>query len=113
MGIEIELRGPDRFPELAAAFGPAVSDIVGKATYDLLARTQHTSPFREGNLKASHQARYRQGETRGELYVGAHYAGYQEFGTTHGVPARRWVRDAVDVVQPAMVAMLGRLEERL
>jgi HK97 gp10 family phage protein len=113
----------DRWSEVIANFKPAVARIIGKVTLDSYARSQLTVPVRRpdveeatgvtgGFLKASGQPDFHAGALEGEIRYTAYYAGYVHDGTVK-MPARPFLRDAVESVVPSMLLAFRGLEGML
>lgn len=102
----------DNWARVMANFRPAVADIIGKTTLDAYARSQLTVPVDTAFLKNSGQPDYAPGAMEGEIRYTAYYAGYVHEGTFR-MPARPFLRDAVDEILPSMLAAFMTLEGRL
>lgn len=118
----------ESFGKLARMFPEKVGVVVRKTTFDIEADVKANAPIRDGHLVNSVGSKV--GGTEGEVFVGADYAPYVEFGHAQQpgryVPAigKRLVRDfvpgkpfffpAVERARPgfdaAMASMLGSLE---
>ena len=130
------MAGFNRFPELAAQFGPILSQVVRKTALDLQAQAATAAPVDTGFLRnsiymvASDGSTYGgTGSPPGDSYlmqevaapddqytayvaVGANYGAYVELGTRH-MPAQPYFYPAVDAVAPSFEAALGSLEGQL
>lgn len=106
-------------PQIAANFPRLVSDIVSKTIHDTYARSQITVPVRKnqrrvrgGALKQSGQVHYTPGAQEGEVAYVIYYAVYVHEGTFR-MPARPFLKNALDDSMPGLVAALAQLERRL
>lgn len=107
----------DRWGTVIARFPKATSDIIGKVTADAYAHSQVSVPVRRdqrrvrgGFLKNS--GTYSSSGQEGEIRYTAYYAGYVHEGT-YKMPARPFLRDAVEGIVPSMLAAFRSLEGRL
>lgn len=129
--------GFNRFPEIVARFGPAVSQIVRKSAFDVQALYASTCPRDTGFMAGSAYVVTSQESTYGQggvpppkdayllpevakpddpytahIAVGANYAIYPEMGTRYQPPQPAFY-PAVDAVEPQFEAAMGKLEEAL
>lgn len=94
---------------LPAAVRRRLSLAVRKVAADVQARAQQVVPVDTGATKNSIRAKAVD-ELTSEVVVGTHYAAYLEFGT-HKMPARPYLRPAVEAVRPAFEAAIGQAIE--
>jgi HK97 gp10 family phage protein len=99
----------NRLPELPAATRRRISQVVRKVASDVEARAKQIVPVDTGATKNSIRAQT-VNELTSEVVVGTHYAAYLEFGT-HKMPARPYLRPAVEAVRPAFEAAIGQAIE--
>lgn len=113
----------NRWPDVIRNFRPAMARIIGKTTLDAYAGSQLTVPVRRpdveaetgvtgGFLKASGQPDFSPGALEGEIRYTAYYAGYVHEGTVR-MPARPFLRDAVEASVPSMIMAFRGLEGML
>lgn len=107
----------DRWDTVIARFPQATANIIGKVTADAYARSQVTVPVRKdqrrvrgGFLKNS--GTYSSHGQEGEIRYTAYYAGYVHEGTSK-MPARPFLRDAVEGIVPQMLLAFRQLEGML
>ncbi len=130
------MAGYNRFPELAAQFGPILSQIVKKTALDLQGQAASRAAVDTGFMKnsiyvvTSDTSTYgNAGAPQGDSYllpevaapsdqytayaaVGANYAVYVNYGTRFQ-PAQPFWEPAIDAVAPSFEAALGALESKL
>jgi len=131
------MAGFNRFPEIVAKFGPAVSQIVRKSAFDVQALYAATCARDTGFMAnsayvvTSKESTYGQGgvtppkgayllpehakpedEYTAHIAVGANYAIFPEMGTRYQ-PAQPAFYPAVDSVEPSFMAAMGKLEDAL
>jgi len=131
------MAGFNRFPEIVARFGPAVSQIVRKSAFDVQALYASTCPRDTGFMASSayvvtsKESTYGQGASTppkgayllpehpkpddsytAHVAVGANYAIFPELGTRHQPPQPAFY-PAVDAVEPQFMAAMGKLEDAL
>lgn len=128
--------GFNRFPELAAQFGPVLSQMVRKAAFDLQAQAASRAPVDTGFLRnsiytvtARNSTYGAAGAPSGDSYllpevaapddaytayvaVGANYGAFVNYGTRFQ-PAQPYWEPAVDAVMPSFEEALGLLESKL
>lgn len=113
----------NRWDRVIQRFPIATSQIIGKVTFDAYARSQLSVPVRRpdveeatgitgGFLKNSGQPVHSAGSQEGEIRYTAYYAGYVHDGTVK-MPARPFLRDAVNAILPSMLAAFRQLESML
>lgn len=103
----------NRLPEMARRFRPEVSRVAGRFLFAVSRDSVSQTPVDTGALVNSRQVRFAPGAVEGEVYWGAAYAAYQEFGTARGVRPKRFARGAVDANLPRLNADLAGIERRL
>lgn len=107
----------NKLPQVRSNFPVILNAILRKATNDVYSRSQLTVPVRRnqkrvrgGALKMSGQVTYSNFE--GTVRYNIYYAVYVHEGT-YRMPARPFLDNALNAVQPALIAALGSLENRL
>lgn len=113
----------NRWAELRRNFKPAVGSVIRKSGFDAYAKSQNTVPVRRpdverrtgvtgGFLKNSGQVDASIDNQSIDIAYTAYYAGYVHEGTVK-MPARPFLREAVEDVVPSMEMAFSQLERRL
>lgn len=97
---------------IAAKVPLAVGDILTKGVHDIDAHATAATPVDTGKLKNSKEVEIGNGGLENKISWSAEYAGFVNFGTRK-MPAQPFASDAVEKVQPSILAALQQLEGRL
>lgn len=93
-------------PELARSFGDRVEMALDDGVITLLEVADPLTPVDTGALRANKLIL--RGEGQREIVWNQHYAIYQEFGTTHGIPAKLFATQGGDAATEAVQASLAQ-----
>lgn len=80
MAITLKVES-NRFPQIAAKFPGAVSQIVRKSAFDIEARAKALAPFETGNLRSLIKTEVSGDGMSATVSVGAEYGADVEYGT--------------------------------